>query len=103
MTIFVSNYFNRVSQVLEDYAFFFCFFDFDVVSRHFILGSSVDVVNFLGTKSYSSSACVHCSVTTTNDCNLFTKLDFFVSYNLTEEINTADYAFCIFARAANAC
>ena len=103
MTLFILDNFKRVCKVLEDYAFFFCFFDFYHVSRHFVLGSSVDVVYFLSSKSYCSSACVHSGISAADDSNLFAQLDFFVSYNFSQEVDTADNAFSIFALAAYAC
>ena len=103
MAVFILDDFDRVGQVLEDHAFFFRLFDFHHVSRHFILGSSVNVVNFLGSQSYSCSASVHGCVTTTDDRNLFAKFDFFVSYYLAQEVDTADHTVSIFALASNAC
>ena len=101
MTLFVLYDFQRVGEVLEDYAFFLCLFDFYHVGRHLVFCSSVNVINFLCAKSYSGSASVHCGVSAADDSNLFAHADFFVSYNFSKEIDTADYALCVFALAAD--
>ena len=103
MSVFVLDDLERIGQVLEDYAFFFCLFDLDHVSRHFVLGSSVDVVNLFSAKSDCCSASVHCGVSAADDGNLLAQFDFFVSDDLSQEVDTADNAFSIFARASNAC
>ena len=71
MAVLILYNFKRIGQVLEDYAFFLRLFDFYHISRHFVLGSSIYVVNFLGSKSYCSSAGVHSGVSAAYDGNLF--------------------------------
>ena len=102
MTVFVFDDFDRVGQILKDNAFFFSFFDFYHIRRHFVLGSSVDIIDFLRAESDRGSACVHRGVAAADDRDLFAHADFFVSDNLTQEINTADHAFRVLTLAAYA-
>ena len=103
MAVFILDNFQRVCQVLEDYAFFFGFLYFNHICRHFIFGSSVDIVNFLCTQSYRCSAGVHGSISAADDGNFVAQFDFFVSYYFSQEVNTADNALCIFSLASYAC
>ena len=103
MSVFVLDYFQRVCKVFEDNAFFFSLFDLDHVSRHFILSSSVNVVDFLCSESYGSSACVHGSVSAADDRYFLSKLDFFVSHHFSEEVDTADDSCSILALASDTC
>ena len=102
MAVLVLDYFQRVGQVFEDNAFFFGFFDLYHIGRHFVFSSSVDIVNFFGTQSYGSPACVHGSVSAADDSNFLADADLFVPYYSSQEIDTADNAFCVFSLAAYA-
>ena len=103
VTVFVFYYFQWISQILEDNAFFFSFFDFYHVSRHFVFSSSVDIVNFLSAQPYCSSACVHSGVSASDDGNFLAHADFFISYYSSQEVNSSDNAFSVFAFASHAC
>ena len=103
MTVLILDDFKRICQILEDYAFLFSLFDFYQVCRHFILGSSVNVIYFFCPKSYSSTACIHGCVAASDNCNLIAQLDFFVSYYVSQEVDAADYAFSILSFAAYSC
>ena len=100
MAVFILHHFDRVGKVLEDNSFFLRLFYLHHVGRHLVFGSSVDVVNFLGAQSYCCSASVHGGVSASDDGNLSAHADFFVSDYSSQEVDTADDAFCIFALAA---
>ncbi len=89
-SVFSGNELDGVGQIFEDYPFFIGFDDFDLISRHFILGSSVNVIYFLGSQTNCGTAGVHGSVTTAYDGNIITETDFFVSDYLSQEIDSAD-------------
>ena len=101
MTFFIFDDFKRVRQVLKDYTFLFTLFNFNHVSRHLILSSSINIINLFSTESNCSSACVHCSITATYDCNLLTEIYRFISNHFTQKVYTADDAFCIFTRTTD--
>ena len=103
MSVLILDDLQRIRQVLEDNAFFLGFFDFHHVCRHFILGSSVDVVDLIRAKSDSCSAGVHSGVSAADDGNLLAQLDLLVSDDLAQEIDTADNAVCVFTRASGSC
>ena len=100
MPVFILDNLKRVGKVLEDNAFFFGFFNFHHVGRHFILGSSVNIVNFLGSQSYSRSARVHSGISAAHYGNLFAKLYILVSYYLSQEVYTSDNALSVLALAS---
>ena len=103
MSVLIGNDLQRIGQVQEDYAFFFCFFNLKHIGRHFILGSSVDIVNLVCAKANCCTAGIHGCVTTTNNGNVFAKVDCLITNNFTKEINTSDDTLCVLALAANAC
>ena len=103
MSVLIGNDLQRIGQVQEDYAFFFCFFNLKHIGRHFVLGSSVDIVNLVSAKANCCTAGIHGCITTTNDGNVLTKVNCFVADNFTKEINTSDNALCVLAFAAYTC
>ena len=103
MTIIVLYDFNRIGQILEDNTFFFSFFDFHHICRHFIFSSSVNIINRFCSESHCCSAGVHSSISATYYRNFASQVNFFISDNLPEEIDTAYYTLSIFTFAADTC
>ena len=103
MTGLIFYHLKRICQVLEYNAFFFRFFNFYHICRHFILSSSVDIINFFRSKPYRCSAGIHSSISSAHYSNFFSKLYLLISYNFSQKVNTTDNAFRILACAAHAC
>ena len=93
---------QRVGQVLEDNAFFLGFFDLDHIRRHLVLSTTVNVVDFLGSQTDGCSAGVHRGVAAADDRDLVAQLDRLVADYVAQEIDTADDALSILARASDA-
>ena len=103
VSVFIRDDLKRIGQVQEDNALLLCLFDLQHIRGHLVLGSSVDIVNLVSAQTYCCTAGVHSGVTAADDGNFLAQVDRLVAYNLTQEIDTADHAFGVFALAANAC
>ena len=93
---------KRIGEVLEDNSLFLSFLDLDHVSRHLVLGTTIDVINFLCAHSDCCTAGVHSGVSSADDGNSVAQLDLFVGNYLSQEVDTADDSVSIFALASNA-
>ena len=61
-----------------------------MIRRHFILGSSVNVIDFLGSQTDCSTAGVHGGVSAANDSDIITETDFFISDHFSQEVDSTD-------------
>ena len=78
MAVLILNDLKRIGEVLEDNSLFLCFFDLDHISGHLVLGTTIDVINFLSAHSDSCTASIHSGVSSADDSNLVAELDLFV-------------------------